>query len=78
MDGTARFSPGKSAEMTRSVKELSSLTNAAGEIEVPFHVSGTAGSPQFSIDAWSLIRRGAQQELKKRLGDKLRELFKKK
>jgi uncharacterized protein involved in outer membrane biogenesis len=78
LDGTARFSPAKSAELIRSVRELSSLTNAAGEIEVPLRVRGTAGAPQFSIDAWSMIRRGAQQELKKRLGDKLREIFKKK
>jgi uncharacterized protein involved in outer membrane biogenesis len=78
MNGTARFSAAKSAEMTRSVKELSALANAAGEIEVPVHVSGTVSAPHFSIDAWSMIRRGVQQDLKKRIGDKLREIFKKK
>ncbi|MGE5358583.1 MAG: AsmA-like C-terminal region-containing protein [Bacteroidales bacterium] len=78
MNGTARFSSSKSAEMTRSVKELSSLTNSAGEIEVPVRVSGALGAPQFSIDAWSLIRQGVERDLKKRIGDKLREIFKKK
>jgi hypothetical protein len=76
MSGTVLFSAAKAAEFVHSVKELSALRNANGELPVPFTVSGTAADPHFSIDVADLLRRGAQNELKRRLGEKIRGLIK--
>ncbi len=78
MKGTVTFSQGRSAAFVHSIKELSALANGNGELEVPFAVSGTASAPRFSIDVADIMRRGLQNELKRRLGDRLRDLFKKK
>ena len=77
MSGTVLFSAAKSAEFVHSVKELSALRNEEGELPVPFTVSGTAADPHFAIDVADLLRRGAQNELKRRLGEKIKDLFKK-
>ncbi len=78
MSGNVVFAASKSAEFIRRVKELSAVQNQNGELPIPFTVSGNAANPHFSIDIAGLMRRGAENELKKRLGDKLRDLFKKK
>ena len=75
--GKAVFSAAKSGDFVRSVRELSALENADGEIEVPLAISGTLAAPHFSIDVVGLARRGVQKELQRRLGDRLKDLFKK-
>ncbi len=76
MSGKAAFSPARSAEFVRSVRELSSLTNPNGELEVPFTISGTVAAPHFTIDVAGMARRGVEKEIQRRLGDKLKDLFK--
>lgn len=78
MRGTVAFSPARSDAFVHSIRELSALKNSAGEIEVPFAVAGSLAAPQFSIDVAGLARRGLQNEIKRRLGDRLKDLFKKK
>ncbi len=78
MKGVAAFSAAESDQFVRSVKELGSLRNAQGELEVPFTVSGTTAAPHFSIDVVGMAGRAVQQEIKRRLGDRLKDLFKKK
>jgi uncharacterized protein involved in outer membrane biogenesis len=78
MTGTVRFSPARSDALVHSIKELSVLENGGGELEVPFAVAGTLSAPRFSIDVAGLMRRGLQNELKRRIGEGLRDLFKKK
>ncbi len=78
MKGVATFSRAKSDEFIHSIRELSSLANASGEIEVPFTISGSASAPHFAVDVMGLAKRGVEQELKRRLGDRLKDLFKKK
>jgi uncharacterized protein involved in outer membrane biogenesis len=77
ISGKAVFSAAKSDEFVRSVRELSALKNADGEIEVPLAISGTLAAPHFSIDVLGLARRGVENEIKRRLGDRLKDLFKK-
>ncbi len=78
LNGTASFSPARSDAFVRSIRELSSLRNTSGEIEVPFTVAGSVAAPRFSIDVAGLALRGVQNEIKRRLGDRLKDLFKKK
>jgi uncharacterized protein involved in outer membrane biogenesis len=73
----AAFSPAKSDEIVHSIKELSDLRNGSGEIEVPLTISGSLAAPHFAIDVVGLARHGAENELKRRLGDRLKDLFKK-
>ncbi len=75
LKGKAVYAQGKSAALIRSVKELSALTNDAGEIEVPVTISGTASSPRFTIDVVGAIERAAGKEIKRRIQDKLRDLL---
>jgi hypothetical protein len=53
------------------------LRNGSGEIEVPLTISGSLAAPHFAIDVLGLARRGAENELKRRLGDRLKDLLKK-
>lgn len=78
LKGTVAFSPGRSDAFVHSIRELSALRNSSGEIEVPFAVAGSVSAPRFSIDVAGLARRGLENEFKRRLGDRLRDLFKKK
>ena len=78
MRGMVSFSPARSDAFVHSIRELSALKNSAGEIEVPFTVAGSLGAPKFSIDVAGLAQRGLQNEIKRRLGDRLRDLIKKK
>jgi hypothetical protein len=77
MNGKVLFSPAKSAEFVRSVRELSALRNASGELEVRFAISGNLAAPRFSIDVLGMARRGVENEIKRRLSDRLKDLFKK-
>lgn len=77
MNGKVLFSPAKSDEFVRSVRELSALRNASGELEVPFAISGNLAAPRFSIDVLGMARRGVENEIKRRLSDRLKDLFKK-
>lgn len=74
--GRVVFSARKAAELARSVKEAGRLRNARGEIEVPVIVSGTVTEPRFEVDVAELLRRGAQDELERRLKKGLQGIIK--
>ncbi len=78
MTGTATFSAARSDAFVHSIRELSALKNASGEVQVPFTISGSVAAPRFSIDVAGLLRRGLENQLKQSLGDRLKGLLKKK
>jgi hypothetical protein len=74
--GNVTLSKEKAEELARSVKEAGRLRNSRGEIEVPVVVSGTLGSPRFSVDVAGILRRGVEDELKRRLRKGLERFIK--
>jgi uncharacterized protein involved in outer membrane biogenesis len=73
LEGLAIFSPARSSEAVRSVRELSALRNQAGELELPITIGGTLDSPAFGIDIQAALGRSLREELHRRL----RGLFRK-
>lgn len=65
--GVAAVSPDRSARAIASVRELSGLRNARGEIELPLTVSGTLDAPSFGLDLKAAIGKGIRDELERRL-----------
>ena len=73
LEGLAVFSPARTAEAIRSVRELSGLRNKQGEMELPIRIGGTLDHPSFNIDLQAALTRSISEELKRRL----RGLFRK-
>jgi hypothetical protein len=73
LEGLAIFSPARSSEAVRSVRELSALRNQAGELELPITIGGTLDSPAFGTDIQAALGRSLREELHRRL----RGLFRK-
>lgn len=67
LKGKAILSAEKAAGVMRSVRELSGLRNSRGELEIPLTISGTLDAPDFGLDLKSLIGKGVEDELKRRL-----------
>lgn len=67
LEGLAVFSPARTAEAVRSVRELSGLRNEQGELELPIKIGGTLDDPSFNIDVQAALGRSIREELKRRL-----------
>jgi hypothetical protein len=65
--GQAVVSPERSAAAIRSVRELSSLQNDRGELELPLRITGSMDSPSVAIDLKAAVGRSIKQELRKRI-----------
>jgi uncharacterized protein involved in outer membrane biogenesis len=65
--GRVTLSREKVAELAGRQKEVARLKNSDGEIELPVIVSGTVTEPRYAVDVASLLKRGLQDELKRRL-----------
>jgi hypothetical protein len=63
MTGTASFSREASARMIGSIREISAASNAQGEVEVPFRITGSMDRPAFAIDTEALLGRAIRKEL---------------
>jgi uncharacterized protein involved in outer membrane biogenesis len=63
MSGTATFSREASARMVASIREVSAASNAEGEVEVPFRVTGPLDSPAFAINTEALLGRAIRKEI---------------
>jgi hypothetical protein len=68
----AVFSPERTAEAIRSVRELSVLRNESGELELPIRIAGTLDNPSFGIDLEAAITRSIKEELRRRFRGLLR------
>jgi hypothetical protein len=66
LDGLAIFSPERTAEAIRSVRELSALRNEKGELELPIKIGGTLDAPSFGIDIQAALGRSLRDELRRR------------
>ena len=71
--GQAVLSADRSASAIRSVRELSGLRNANGEIELPLRITGSLDAPSIGIDLQAAIARSLKQELRRRLRDFIRQ-----
>jgi hypothetical protein len=67
LTGRVVFSAARSAEMIRSVRELTGLRNTRGEIEVPVTITGTADDPSFALDLQAMLGKAVEDELRRRL-----------
>jgi hypothetical protein len=66
LEGLAIFSPARTAEAIRSIRELSALRNEAGELELPIEIGGTLDDPSFGIDIQAALGRSLMEELRRR------------
>jgi uncharacterized protein involved in outer membrane biogenesis len=67
MTGTAAFSREASARMIASIREISAASNAQGEVEVPFRITGSVDRPAFAIDAEALLGRAIRKEINRNI-----------
>jgi uncharacterized protein involved in outer membrane biogenesis len=67
LTGVAALSPDRSAAAIASIRELTGLRNARGELEVPLTISGTLDAPSFALDLQSALKKGLADELRRRL-----------
>jgi AsmA-like protein len=67
LDGLAIFSPERTAEAIRSVRELAALRNGQGELELPIHIGGSLDAPAFNIDLPAALARSIKDELQRRI-----------
>ena len=72
LEGLAVFSPERTSEAIRSVRELSVLRNESGELELPIRIGGTLDNPSFGIDLEAAITRSIKEELRRRFRGLLR------
>jgi hypothetical protein len=63
-----------SAAMVQKTATLKSVTNAKGELALDLTVGGTLQKPSIGVDP-KMLKRAAEEELKKRGADALRHLF---
>jgi uncharacterized protein involved in outer membrane biogenesis len=67
MRGLAVLSPERSARAITSINELKGMRNEQGQVEVPLTISGSLDAPSFTIDIASILKKGALDEIKRRL-----------
>jgi uncharacterized protein involved in outer membrane biogenesis len=67
LSGRVIFSERRSAEMIRSVRELTGLRNQRGEVEVPVTISGTIDDPSFAFDLQAMLGKAIEDELRRRI-----------
>ena len=67
MRGSAVLSPERSARAISSINELKGMRNAEGQVEVPLTISGSLDAPSFNVDVASILKKGALDEIKRRL-----------
>jgi hypothetical protein len=67
LEGAAIVSPERSSAAIASIRELTGLRNARGELELPLTISGTLDAPAFGLDVASAVRKGIADELRRRL-----------
>jgi uncharacterized protein involved in outer membrane biogenesis len=67
MRARAVLSPERSAQAITSINELKGMRNAQGQVEVPLTISGSLDAPSFNIDVASILKKGALDELNRRL-----------
>lgn len=67
MRGIAVLSPERSARAIASIHEFKGMRNDDGEIEVPLTISGSLDAPSFHVDVASILKKGALDEIKRRL-----------
>jgi uncharacterized protein involved in outer membrane biogenesis len=72
LKGTAAVSAERVTEAVASIRELARLRRPGGEIQVPLTIRGTADKPDFGIDVMSILERGVEDEIKRRLLDFLK------
>ena len=71
------LSPAVSADMVAKTAKLKSFVNGKGELALDLKVGGTLQKPSIGIDA-NMLKRAAEESLKKKGTDALRRLFDKK
>lgn len=67
LSGQAALSPERTESAIRSIRELSGLRNAGGELEIPITISGSADDPSVVINLEAAIARALKEELRRRL-----------
>lgn len=65
--GQAVLSPERTASAIRSVRELSGLRNAQGELELPLTITGSLDNPSFRIDLQGAVGKSLKEELRRRI-----------
>lgn len=65
--GQAVLSPARTASAIRSVKELSGLRTAQGELELPLTITGSLDNPSFRIDLQGAVGKSLKEELRRRI-----------
>ncbi len=75
MNGTAAFSREASARMISSVREISAASNAQGEVEVPFRITGSMDRPDVAIDTQAVLGRAVRKEIHRNIRKGLDRLF---
>jgi len=77
MNAGVVLSPAVSADMVAKTARLKSFVNGKGELALDLKVGGTLQKPSIGIDA-NMLKRAAEESLKKKGVDALRHLFDKK
>jgi uncharacterized protein involved in outer membrane biogenesis len=67
MRGRAVLSPERSARAITSINELKGMRNEQGQVEVPLTIGGSLDAPSFNVDVASIMKKGALDEIKRRL-----------
>ena len=75
MNGTAAFSREASARMISSIREISAASNAQGEVEVPFRITGSMDRPDVAIDTQAVLGRAVRKEIQRNIRKGLDRLF---
>jgi uncharacterized protein involved in outer membrane biogenesis len=77
MDVGVVLSPGASADMKAKTPKLAALSNASGQLAVDMRVGGTLQKPSIGVDP-KMLKRAAEESLKKRGSDMLKNLLNRK
>ncbi|MCA1563641.1 MAG: hypothetical protein LC804_26465 [Acidobacteria bacterium] len=67
LTGQVMISASRSADAIRSVRELSALRNAQGELQLPLAITGTLDNPLFKVDLTAAVGKSLRDELRRRL-----------
>jgi uncharacterized protein involved in outer membrane biogenesis len=70
--GTAAVSAERTSQAVSAVRELARLRRPGGEFQLPLTIGGTADDPAIAVDVKTVIEKGVEDELRRRL----RDLFK--
>ena len=77
MDVGVVLSEAVSADMVTKTPKLKTLANAKGELALDLRVGGTLQKPSIGLDS-KMLKRAAEESLKKKGGDLLRKFLDKK